>query len=226
MSQLDTWTAYVDPATGDLHLEDLDPATWQQFADLLPPPVETACGKPRPSAFVDLAPYAAARPSPHMLRVSRLYYGSVAEGPGRRSVVELQGCPLQCPGCPTPWMIPARGGHALTPWSLARALTEDASLPRDGVTILAGDVFLQAGPLNDLCFALKLERFPSSHLCLHTGRTFEEIVHHPLAYRLLEYLDLMMLGRYERTKTVRPGAYLESSNQEVWERRETGWRRG
>jgi hypothetical protein len=32
------------------------------------------------------------------LRVARLYHGSVVDGPGRRSVVQFQGCPIRCRG--------------------------------------------------------------------------------------------------------------------------------
>ena len=31
-----------------------------------------------------------------VLRVASLYHASVVEGPGRRSVLQVQGCPLRC----------------------------------------------------------------------------------------------------------------------------------
>src|SRR5437868_5531984 len=36
------------------------------------------------------------------IRIAGYWHGSLIEGPGRRSTVKLQGCPIRCHGCITP----------------------------------------------------------------------------------------------------------------------------
>src|SRR6266550_5315021 len=79
----------VDPATGDLVVEGLEVEEAVVGAgDLLPPPHELNCA--RPLATVPLPmPDALSEP---VLRVAGLWHASVVEGPGRRSVLQVQGC--------------------------------------------------------------------------------------------------------------------------------------
>src|SRR5438132_11090574 len=90
----------VDPATGDLVVEGLEVEEAVVVAgDLLPPPHELNCAQPL--ATVPL-PRQVALSEP-VLRVAGLWHASVVEGPGRRSVLQVQGCPLRCsPLCAVP----------------------------------------------------------------------------------------------------------------------------
>src|SRR3954463_6219574 len=45
-----------------------------------------------------------------MLQVAQIVPVTEAEGPGRRYARWLQGCPLRCPGCCNPEMLPFEGG--------------------------------------------------------------------------------------------------------------------
>src|SRR3954468_2699873 len=44
------------------------------------------------------------------LRVAQIVPCTEAEGPGRRFALWFQGCPLRCPGCCNPEMLPFAGG--------------------------------------------------------------------------------------------------------------------
>jgi len=83
----------VDPDTGDLVVEGLEAEEAQKLAaDLLPPPRELNCA--RPLATVPL-PSGGASSGPVLL-VAALWHASAVEGPGRRSVLQVQGCSLRC----------------------------------------------------------------------------------------------------------------------------------
>ncbi len=56
------------------------------------------CARSRPEQEVPLPRAVSVPPDTPVLRVARIYHGSVVDGPGRRSVVAVQGCPLRCPG--------------------------------------------------------------------------------------------------------------------------------
>src|SRR5256885_12056750 len=45
-----------------------------------------------------------------VLRVAQVVPCTEAEGPGRRFALWFQGCPLRCPGCCNPEMLPFSGG--------------------------------------------------------------------------------------------------------------------
>src|SRR3954470_2204159 len=68
-----------------------------------------------------------------------------AEGPGRRFALWFQGCPLRCPGCCNPEMLPFAGGTSRT---LADVLAE-VERARDadaieGITLLGGEPLAHA----------------------------------------------------------------------------------
>jgi hypothetical protein len=81
----------IDTLTGDLLIaHDADAST------LLPGlGVGRALGCARPLTPL---PPPAAPPTGACLRIADYYHGSLVDGPGRRSVVRCQGCPLGCPG--------------------------------------------------------------------------------------------------------------------------------
>jgi len=85
----------LDPSTGQLVAEGLTVEEASALAgDLLPAAREIHCARPLAASSLPVA----SDPCGPTLRVARLYHGSVVDGPGRRSVVQLQGCPLRCPG--------------------------------------------------------------------------------------------------------------------------------
>src|SRR5437899_3668270 len=88
---------------------------------------------------------AAANPSEVVLQVAQIVPCTEAEGPGRRYALWFQGCPLRCPGCCNPEMLPFDGG---TPRSVADVLAEiEAARGRDrigGVTLLGGEPLAHA----------------------------------------------------------------------------------
>src|SRR4051812_11728950 len=68
-----------------------------------------------------------------------------AEGPGLRFALWFQGCPLRCPGCCNPEMLPFEGG---TPLTLAEVLGRlDAAVAEhgvEGVSLLGGEPLAHA----------------------------------------------------------------------------------
>src|SRR5260370_13059870 len=79
------------------------------------------------------------------LQIAQTVACTEAEGPGRRFALWLQGCPLRCPGCCNPEMLPFTGGQARP---IADLLSELRSA-RDahsveGITLLGGEPLAHA----------------------------------------------------------------------------------
>src|SRR5947209_5528860 len=80
----------IDPVTGDLTLEGLSMEEAEAAAaDFLSRPRVLNCAQPIATTALPTS----SDPSSPVLRVAALWHGSVVEGPGRRSVVQVQGCP-------------------------------------------------------------------------------------------------------------------------------------
>src|SRR5256885_6563511 len=75
-----------------------------------------------------------------VLRVAQVVPCTEAEGPGRRFALWFQGCPLRCPGCCNPEMLPFEGGEAMplaAVVDLLRRTHEEHDL--EGVTLMGGE---------------------------------------------------------------------------------------
>src|SRR3974377_2194734 len=64
-----------------------------------------------------------------ILQVAQIVSATEAEGPGVRFALWFQGCPLRCPGCCNPEMLPFEGGTKRT---AADVLAESAALGARG----------------------------------------------------------------------------------------------
>src|SRR5438128_982269 len=74
------------------------------------------------------------------LRVAQIVPCTEAEGPGKRFALWFQGCPLRCPGCCNPEMLPFEGG---TPMTLAEVVAQLKETHErhglEGITLMGGE---------------------------------------------------------------------------------------
>src|SRR5215211_7379049 len=80
------------------------------------------------------------------LQVAQIVPCTEAEGPGKRFALWFQGCPLRCPGCCNPEMLPFEGG---TEWRLGDVIaslnaTHEADAELEGITLLGGEPLAHA----------------------------------------------------------------------------------
>jgi 4Fe-4S single cluster domain/Radical SAM superfamily len=162
----------IDPASGDLVVEGLEAHEALALAsDLLPRPKQLNCAQPL--ATVSL-PRQRAQGGP-LLRVEALYHRSVVEGPGRRSVLQVRGCPLRCRGCGVPQTHPFDGGAALSVDQVVEVLLDPVGEPRDGITVIGGEPFGQPVGLAAVLSRLKARGIPTT---VYTGYTLASLAQH------------------------------------------------
>jgi anaerobic ribonucleoside-triphosphate reductase activating protein len=143
------------------------------------------------------------------VRIAQIVADTEAEGPGRRFALWVQGCPMRCPGCCNPEMLPLSGGKAMN----VDDLIERAASTKDieGVSILGGEPFAQA----DACAAFaEGVRARDLSVMVYTGFTRAELEErNESTARLLAACDLLVDGRYERDKPETARRWIGSTNQ-------------
>jgi anaerobic ribonucleoside-triphosphate reductase activating protein len=145
-------------------------------------------------------------------RVAARVRDTEAEGPGRRWALWVQGCPLRCPGCCNPEMLPARArdgrDELVSVDELAREALDTPGI--EGVSFLGGEPFAQAAPLAALAERV---RAVGLSVMVFTGYTLAELEAREDARALLAATDLLVDGRYDETLPETASRWIGSRNQ-------------
>lgn len=207
-----TWI--VDPTTGDLTVEGLKLEEARRLlGDLLASPRRLDCARPLVTVALP-SPSAVTGPTVPKLRVLRMYHGSVVEGPGRRSVLQMAGCPILCKFCHSADSHDPLGGVLLDVDCVVTALLDPAGEPRDGISILGGEPFFQPMGLLALLRELKARDL---HTVVYTGYTLEALASRPEpeVVQALDLVDLLIDGPFVASLSSGAGEWRGSRNQRL-----------
>jgi len=211
-------TIILDPTTGGLLIEEPAlsyPAVRAELDDLLGPRQSVACAAPPTVLTLPSATAAEAAAGP-CVRLAGYWHDSVIEGPGRRSVAKLQGCPIRCQGCLTPDSWDPTGGFLVPVSRLADTLLDSAH-ERDGVTILGGEPFAQPQGLLALVRALRARG--AAHILCYSGYTLEALqrraIREPVVGAVLDEIDVLIDGPFVAALADGGGPWVGSRNQRV-----------
>jgi anaerobic ribonucleoside-triphosphate reductase activating protein len=145
------------------------------------------------------------------IRIAAMVDLTEAEGPGARFALWVQGCSLRCPGCCNPHMFAARGGRSL-PVEEVLAAAARVRPAIEGLTLLGGEPFEQAGPLGELARGAQALGLS---VVTFTGYALEELraMLDPGVPALLSATDILVDGRYQPHLPERERRWAGSSNQ-------------
>jgi anaerobic ribonucleoside-triphosphate reductase activating protein len=149
------------------------------------------------------------------LRVAQIVPVTEAEGPGRRFALWFQGCPLRCPGCCNPEMLPFDGGQQMTVAEVLALVEEAARLHGvEGVTLLGGEPLAHAAGGAALARALR-ER--GLTVMVFSGYTLDEArrLPDPAVQELLALTDILVDGPYLREQPETRRRWIGSANQQI-----------
>lgn len=149
------------------------------------------------------------------LQIAQIIPCTEAEGPGRRFAVWFQGCPLRCPGCCNPEMLPFAGGTALPIDDVVRQAKDAAeSNGIEGITLLGGEPFAHAAVA--AVFARRVRELGLS-VMIFSGYEVEELraMSDPAVDELLACTDLLVDGPYLRDQPDTTRRWIGSRNQRV-----------
>ncbi len=149
------------------------------------------------------------------LQIAQIVPCTEAEGPGRRFALWFQGCPLRCPGCCNPEMLPFTGGTTIP---LSDVLTQIEAAAREhhieGITLLGGEPLAHAAGAAALARAVHLR---SLTVMVFSGYTVEEAqqLPDPAVAALLAHTDILVDGPYLREQPETRRRWIGSANQRI-----------
>jgi anaerobic ribonucleoside-triphosphate reductase activating protein len=119
---------------------------------------------------------------------------SVVNGPGKRYVIWLQGCPFKCPGCFNPDFQSLKPNKLVKISTLARRILSVKTI--EGITYTGGEPLLQADVLVELNQLLIKNGL--SIVC-YTGYTLNELqmLKNSHVSKFLSQVDILIDGRFQ-----------------------------
>jgi len=137
--------------------------------------------------------------------VHKIEARSMVDGPGERTVVFFQGCPLACPGCQNKHLWPENTGEVMDVADLSSTLL---SLSNSGqFTISGGEPFAQPKALVELVWRLywtgqdNMYDHEPRHIIVYSGYTWEELNDpshpaYPYFRQIVNWIDVLVDGRF------------------------------
>ena len=127
-----------------------------------------------------------------MLSILDILEDTTVDGPGFRTAIYAAGCPNGCPGCHNPdsWDI-NRGRWMNTDEILRKVLADQFA----DVTFSGGDPMYQPEGFAELADAIKQQT--RKNIWCYTGYTFEKLLQNPRQAKLLQYIDVLVDGKFK-----------------------------
>lgn len=150
-----------------------------------------------------------------ILSVAQIVPVTQAEGPGTRLALWFQGCPLRCPGCCNPELLPFEGG---IPTKLSDVLQILDQAVRDhrveGITLMGGEPTAHARQAQLLA---RETRQRGLTVMFFSGFTLEELRERndPDINALIDHTDILVDGPYVREQPDTQRRWIGSTNQRI-----------
>ena len=135
---------------------------------------------------------------------------SVVDGKGLRTVIWCQGCPHHCQGCHNPDTQNFDSGFEQEIDELV--LTILAVELQSGVTFSGGEPMMQPIACREIAYQLKSK---GVNIWCYTGFTFEELIKKPDCLQFLQYIDVLIDGKFDLTLKSYDLLFRGSANQRV-----------
>lgn len=147
---------------------------------------------------------------------SSIQLNSIVDGAGVRIVVWFQGCTHNCKGCHNPQTHHPNQGFDQSIEDIIAFIKEHDY--HKGVTLTGGDPFQQEDAL--LALVKQLKRM-NKNIWVYTGYTLEEILTYKKKKEVLNYIDVLVDGRYQQERRDTCLRFKGSRNQRIIDMKRT-----
>ena len=140
----------------------------------------------------------------------------VANGEGVRASVFFSGCPHHCKGCFNAELWNYDAGEAFTFETINKIITATSYDYITGLSLLGGEPLdpKNIQRVTELCNIFK-RYHPNKTIWCYTGYLFEDLLRNPLQRELLEYIDVLVDGRFIEALKDEELRFRGSSNQRI-----------
>jgi len=147
-----------------------------------------------------------------MMRINTILYDSIANGPGKRNVLWMQGCDTHCKGCMNKELWDWEGGREEYIVDIAEQLLSNDP---EGITISGGEPLSQPGSLDGLLKALRKAK-PNLSIILFTGYEGSYLEYCKENFSIFDNIDVAITGPFKEDKAEGVIDLRGSSNQHIW----------
>lgn len=148
----------------------------------------------------------------------------VLNGQGTRSSLWLAGCSHQCEGCfaQSTWTWKGSTPESIGLYDRVERDMNDPIIKRKGISLLGGDPLYERNRAGLLEFLVWFKsNFPTKDVWLWTGYLHEQCLEDPAMSSILEYVDVLIDGRFEQERKNLNLQWRGSENQRVINLKET-----
>lgn len=135
---------------------------------------------------------------------------SIVDGEGLRAVLWTQGCSHNCKGCHNPETHDFNKG-VLVEVDEVKQLIKDLTL-QDGITFSGGDPFFQPDPCIEIA---KFAKEEGLNVWAYTGFLFEDLIKNEKMREFLNYVDVLVDGKFELENKSLNLKFRGSTNQRI-----------
>lgn len=144
------------------------------------------------------------------LSILNIIHDTTVDGPGFRTAIYAAGCEHCCIGCHNPQSWSISNGNSYTVEDLLYIIKDDEF---SDVTFSGGDPLMQVEGFTELARRIKNETNKS--IWCYTGFTYEQIIKSKKLSQILQYIDILVDGRYIEALRDADLQFRGSSNQRI-----------
>lgn len=146
------------------------------------------------------------------MRYNKIRKMDIADGPGVRVSIFMQGCTFNCPGCFNPETHDFNGGKEFTDATIAQVLQLCEPDYIQGLSILGGEPLHPQNIAGTTALAQAFKaKFPHKTLWVWTGFLFENLQNQAV----FNFVDVLVDGQFQKALANPTLLYKGSANQRV-----------
>jgi len=148
------------------------------------------------------------------LKIIKIFKETISDGVGFRCSIYFSGCTHYCEGCHNHETWKGDIGRPLDKEYMDQIVEDiNSNYMLDGITLSGGDPFFNPAEL--LNFLKEIKERTHKNIWSYTGYTFETLLKDPTMRECLDYIDVLVDGKFQKAD-YSPDLYFRgSSNQRI-----------